>query len=72
MGRFIHTYPFFAIMITVITMYMVAIGIGWLWAYTAQWRGSRQLPFPQPYWFIRWKWTAIQIYQKFIQWCHKK
>lgn len=55
---------FLTIIGTIIGIFMAAIGIGWLWDMLAQWRLSRQRPFPQPYWFIQWKWTIIQIYQK--------
>ena len=55
---------FLTIMATVIGIVTLIIGFGWLWDMLAQWRLSRQRPFPQPYWFIRGKWTVIQIYQK--------
>ncbi len=69
---------------TTIGIFMAAIGIGWLWANTAQWRELRKQSrwcdrhlqttwrVRLQFWLIDFKWTAIQLYQKFIQWCHKK
>jgi hypothetical protein len=63
----IAVHPVWAAIIVITTAFIMSIGIGWLWDITAQWRLSRQRSCPQPYWFIRWKWTAIQLYQKLHQ-----
>ena len=52
---------------TIVAIFTITIGIGWLWDRIAQWRLSSQRPSPQPLWFIRWKWTVIQLYQKLRQ-----
>lgn len=69
-------HPFWAATITIITAYMSAIGIGWLWARTAQWRELRKQSrwcdrhlqttwrIQVQWWWINAKWTVIQIYQK--------
>jgi hypothetical protein len=77
MWQFIHQFPFFTIMVIVLTAFMLATGIGWLHTIMSTWRLARprrrrSRPPARPLWYIHTKWTAIQIYQKFIQWCHKK
>ena len=75
-----HTF-LYAIMLG-ITALMLSIGLGWLRAITDEWRlrkprsplrnKSRSRPPAKPRWYVQWKWTAIQLYQKLTRRRYKK
>jgi hypothetical protein len=57
---------------TTIAILTITIGFGWMWDRVAQWRLSRQRSCSQSLWFIRFKWTMIQLYQKLMhRWHHR-